>query len=637
MTSIAEMSVSAIAEREFTIDDTNEDMWAAQDRMRAEKERIASKMGMEVQRRMHANNPIQLKMIDNQVQLQEQNNRRMNSKYDSKISEINRILEEKKVRDQALLEKGLEEVQTDVANLKIETSSLAGQINLLKQEAAARKKEFDSAIGQVRDKFAKQDEWNEEVYSQVYALQADSALLMAEYEEKQKDLREKQYIEADPNTKVFYETVFSKMNEVFVATKALNSGMISRAQYADGDKAASFINLAGSLIPLPAVTTVLSYVAKGVQYLSDKREADRIQNISGSALGFSEMDEQRRTHSKFKICDWISRGLVFAYEEQIRALTTDSAATFGECCVKYVLDFLARSEDEKDAAASALAEASAAAAAATLAANSGPGGIPRPNDAATPRGSVSLRGIDSPAPSVTAGTTASLSAGPAQEVAVSPRDQLVTDLLIYMSNRRGIKNGKWGLNDVSLTTRIPGLTFTDRGIIKQCGLRTISGTMYHAPPPVPVNKEELAKKLVEKEIVAVVDKELGITTPPPSAPGQPQSPPAMSRTKSFGSKLFKWGSTSSAKQIVSDVSGAKEKAGGIALDLSLRLKEVAGTVLSDDTCRPEIYGYRLGTQREAAVLGMYETSQRAFGRIVPLSPDQLARDPKAQSKFWTGK
>ncbi|KAJ3129433.1 hypothetical protein HK100_008631 [Physocladia obscura] len=190
-------SASDIVAREFTIDDTNDDMYAAIDALRSEKDRLqtvfqAQQMGFDMQRKMQAGKSMQLKMIDNQVQLAEQSLRRLNTSYENKIKLLNRILDEKKVRDQALLEKGLEEVQTDVANLKVETSFLAGQINLLKKESEERKKEFDDQIADIRTKAADQNSWTEEIYSQVYTLQANSRILMAEYEEKQKNLREKE-------------------------------------------------------------------------------------------------------------------------------------------------------------------------------------------------------------------------------------------------------------------------------------------------------------------------------------------------------------------------------------------------------------------------------------------------------------
>ncbi|KAI9341707.1 hypothetical protein BDR26DRAFT_860141 [Obelidium mucronatum] len=440
---------------------------------------------------------------------------------------------------------------------------------------------------------------------------------MAEYEEKQQNLREKQYIEADPNTNAFYKKVFSKMNEVFVATKAIKSGMVSRSQYSAGDKAAGMITLVGSLIPLPAAATVLGYVSKGVQYISDKREGERINNITSNALGFSEMDE---------ICDWLSRGLVFAYEEQIRALTTEAADQFAECCVVYILDFLARTEDEKTAAAEAR-EASTTqshpprpltreASSDTIGANNAPTSV-----ASTP--------VPTTPDEVTATT-------PTEKVTISPREALVSDLLIYMSNRQGVKNGKYGFKDIELKTRIPGLVFTDRGIIKQSGLRTIHGTVYHAPPPPPpppTSGDPLEQ--VERGIRRGVQKGL---REPREKSRDPKSP-NMQRTPSIGARLFRWGQAhSNPLDAVKTYGAAKEEAAATALDMSLKFKEVFGAVISgEEPCRPDIYGYRLGTQREATELGLFQVASRTVSRVVPLSAEQLSRDPTAQSKFWTGK
>ncbi|KAJ3129432.1 hypothetical protein HK100_008630 [Physocladia obscura] len=402
------------------------------------------------------------------------------------------------------------------------------------------------------------------------------------------------------------------MNEVFIASKSIQSGMVSRAAYSKGDKAASYLTLAGSLIPFPAATAVLGYIAQGVQYLSDKREEDRINNVTGNALGFSEMDE---------ICDWIARGIVFAYEEQIRALKTDSAKTFAECCVKYVLDFLATEDSER---AVHLDEKSNA----TV---------------------VHVSSED--------GTVTNVATIPAQEIASSPQETLVSDLLVYMSRRTGVKNGAYGLSDVKLETRIPGVTFTDRGIIKQTGLRTANGTFYHAPPPAPPGKTQkqsispaerarqtLAKAVESPRTIAAGHPGVPaspLPTPPSGTP--PDSPaPSMTRSRSF-SKLFKWKSEN-PKELVKEASETakgvvdlKETATKMAVNVALNAQEKFGAMLSgDEPCRPDIYGYRLGTVREAVLLGMIEVS-KVHSKIIPLTPEQVARDPKAQSKFWTGK
>ncbi|KAJ3123900.1 hypothetical protein HK100_011443 [Physocladia obscura] len=397
------------------------------------------------------------------------------------------------------------------------------------------------------------------------------------------------------------------MNEVFIASKSIQSGMVSRAAYSKGDKAAGYLTLAGSLIPFPAATAVLGYIAQGVQYLSDKREEDRINNVTGNALGFSEMDE---------ICDWIARGIVFAYEEQIRALKTDSAKTFAECCVKYVLDFLATADSER---AVHLDEKS----------------------------DVTVVHVSSEDEAVTNVTTI-----PAKEIASSPQETLVSDLLVYMSKRTGVKNGAYGLSDVKLETRIPGVTFTDRGIIKQTGLRTANGTFYHAPPPPPRGKAQkqsmspaerarqaLAKAVESPRIIAVSYP--GVPASP--LPTPPESPaPSMTRSRSI-SKLFKWNSENpkelmkEASKTAKGVVDLKETATKVAVNVALNAQEKFCAVLSgDEPTRPDIYGYRLGTVREAVLLGMIEVS-KVQSKIIPLTPEQIARNPKAQSKFWTGK
>ncbi|KAJ3395259.1 hypothetical protein HDU84_000026 [Entophlyctis sp. JEL0112] len=602
-------SASEIVERQFTVDDSNDDLWGAIDAIRKEKDRLAQQMGMDMQKKMHANNPVQLKLIANQVQNIEDQQRRIHSKYDAKILELNRILDEKKVRDQENLEKELETVQIDVANLKVETSFLAGQVDLLKKEAKERKKAFDDQIAEIRSTAADQKSWNEEIYAKVYTLQANSQLLMAEYEEKQKDLREKEYIDSDPNTSAVYNTVFSKMNEVFVASKAINSGMVSRAAYTKGDTAAKYLSLAGSLVPFPAATIVLGYISQGVQYLSDKREEERINNISGNALGFSEMDE---------ICDWIARGIVFTYEEQIRALTTESATTFAECCVKYVLDFLA----SRDGDSSSSTSTSSSAANSAITPPRTPAGDASRSTSAIGDGDDAFGFNNSP--------TVGGPAPPAVVPKTNPRDALVSELVVYMSKRTGVKTNKAGIGSVKLETRIPGVTFSDRGIIKQTGLRTASGAYYHAAPPPPKPPA----------------KQYGGVPPVIQHPrGRTATPPTITKTKSF-SKLFarkienqkEFQKEATIASSVVDVSKLQETLTNSVLNVALAAQEDIGRWISnEEDCRPDIYGYRLGTSSEAFILNMVEVHQKTPNKIVPLTPEQIARDPNAHSKFWMGK
>ena len=54
-----------------------------------------------------------------------------------------------------------------------------------------------------------------------------------------------------------------------------------------------------------------------------------------------------------------------------------------------------------------------------------------------------------------------------------------------------------------------------------------------------------------------------------------------------------------------------------------------------DAAQPEVYGYRLASARDAAVLG-YFSAARQPGFVVPLNDDQLNRNPEAHTKFWRG-
>ncbi|OQS04450.1 hypothetical protein THRCLA_03313 [Thraustotheca clavata] len=503
-------------EREWTIDDSSEELWAAIDELRDKKDRLMTinrTEAMSFNQRADmfkrqittgppggkANAENQLRMLEQQKRFSEQNLQRNTRTIDTKIQEINRILEEKKVRDQKLLEEGLNEVQNDVSNLKETTKALAGQINVLRKEANERKAEFDKNIADIRKQAKEANEISEEMYSQLYALQADSQLLMAEYDAKQQNLREKQYIEENPSYSTVYSTVFSKVNEIFVASKALASGMVTREKYSDGDRAAQYMTLLTESIPFPAANMVMGCLTNRVQALSDQREHERVNNITSNANSFSEMDE---------ICDWISRGLVFAYEEQICAMTQRGVAVFSECLVRGVMEFLSTPQHEREMGLNFV-----------------------PNDE-----------VDSD-PAATLVSQLVVFLGRHDYKKREASIEKVTGCMPFMDfamfsmfNKKTptAKSLQRARNPVVIECRIPNVSWTDVGIFQSTGIRTSEQSVFHA-----------------------------------------------------------------------------------------------------DHSQPDIYGYRLSTVRDAAMLGYFQYPKRAKSHVLPLNESQLARDPEAHSKFWS--
>ncbi|OQS00502.1 hypothetical protein ACHHYP_03440 [Achlya hypogyna] len=518
-------------EREWTVDDPSEELWAAIDELREKRDKLVAisrteamsfNQRAEIYKRQIATGPAnmkmgaesQLRMLDQQKNFSEQNLQRNTRAIDTKIQELNRILDEKKVRgsllnhrdcldsdpiDQRQLEEGLQDVKQDVSTLKETTKALAGQITALKAEAAEHKAALDASIDAIRLEAKNANEFSEEMYSQIYALQAQSQLLMAEYDAKQAALREKQYIEENPSYATVYNTVFSKMNEIFVASKALASGMVTREKYSDGDRAAQYMSLLSEQVPFPAAGMVMGCLTNRVQALSDKREEERVANITSHANGFSEMDE---------ICDGISRGLVFAYEEQICAMTQSGVATFAECLVRGVMEFLSTPPHERDM------------------------GLLRVDDS----------GDDTETASLVAQIVVFLGRTDYQKKERSIEQ--VTSCFPFMDfamfqwfNKRTptAQSLERARHPVAIACRIPNASWTDVGIFQYTGLRTTSGTLFEGP-----------------------------------------------------------GSLS------------------------------------------ELYGYRLGTARDATLLGYLEQPKRTKGHVVPLTAEQLDRNPEAHTKFWRG-
>ncbi|RHY71692.1 hypothetical protein DYB34_004306 [Aphanomyces astaci] len=451
---------------------------------------------------MKANAETQLRMMQQQRTFAEQNLRRNTQKIDVQIDTINRLLEEKKVRDQRELEVGLTEVKSDVTNLKVVTSALTGQINALKAEAQERKKEFDASIADVRKQAASSAEWTEDVYAKIYTLQAQSQVLMAEYDAKQKALREKQYIDENPSYSLVYSTVFSKMNEIFIASKAIASGMVTREAYSDGEKMASYMTLIGEQIPFPPAQMVMQCLTNKVEGIATKREEDRVNNISSTANSFSEMDE---------ICDWIARGLVFAFEEQIQAMTAKGVAAFSECLVRGVMEFLSTPAAERDI------------------------GLPHPSSADSPLDPGAL--LVSQVLVFLCRSDYHKIENAVERVSSGCFSFFEFSFLAAFSQRSGTATTlERSKTPVTIETRLPGVEWTDVGIFHLSGLRTATGMTWYG-----------------------------------------------------------------------------------------------------DDARPDLYGYRLGGLRDAAQLQYVEYPTRAPSKVLPLTDDQLDRNPEAHRKFWEGR
>ncbi|CAK4650934.1 hypothetical protein LEN26_008431 [Aphanomyces euteiches] len=501
----------------YTLDTPSEELWAALDEIRAKRDKLmtiyrAQDRGLQMNQdnyKRQTMNPatkqnaeMQLRMIQNQRSLAEQNLRRNTDKLDAESDEINRLLEEKKVRDQRVLEVGLTEVKSDVTNLKLTTSALTGQINALKAEAQERKKEFDASISEIRQQATSAAEWSEEMYSQIYTLQAQSQVLMEEYDIKQKALREKQYIEENPAYARVYTTICSKMNEIFIASKAIASGMVTREAYSDGEKMASYMSLLGDQIPFPPAQMVMQCLTNRVQGLAAEREEERVGNISSNASSFAEMDE---------LCDSIARGLVFAFEEQIQAMTMKGVTTFSECLVRGVMEFLSTPEAERDA------------------------GLPFHSTKENP---------------------------------MEPGALLVSQLLVFLC-RTDYQKNETSVEKVSSGC----FSFLNFGILASLNKRSApAATLERAKNPVPI----------ECRIPEVEWTDVGIF----------------------------------------QLSG---------------MRTLTGDIWYGDDSRPDIYGYRLGSLRDAAQLRYLQYPERTTSRVLPLNQDQLDRNPEAHRKFWEGK
>jgi Ran GTPase-activating protein (RanGAP) involved in mRNA processing and transport len=180
---------------------------------------------------------------------------------------------------------------------------------------------------------------NPEQRRQLDKLQAEHDALMTEYREKQQILAEQREIECSEPLRLFYRSLQIKLQELFLACKTLDSGMVAREKTTTQDKIAQAIQLAGECFPLPGASIVTGIVSKGVQYRSDKAEEQKAERISHLLVGFAEID---------RVTEHTARELTLRYTEQLKMLTLEGAKLLGECGVKYMLLYLSGKHLEAD-------------------------------------------------------------------------------------------------------------------------------------------------------------------------------------------------------------------------------------------------------------------------------------------------
>lgn len=172
-------------------------------------------------------------------------------------------------------------------------------------EIRAREEKLDALMNMLKQQAEEQRAAAPALKEQLHALQANQRKLMEQYEQAQELEEQKDYLKARGKLWNFYQSVQLKINEMMLAYKVLNSGMICGEEQ---NTAVKYIALAGENIPIPGAAMAAGIINAGLRYRDARKQTKATDNINSLAVSVTEME---------KLSEETSRLLAFCFEEQI--------------------------------------------------------------------------------------------------------------------------------------------------------------------------------------------------------------------------------------------------------------------------------------------------------------------------------
>jgi ankyrin repeat protein len=225
-----------------------------------------------------------------------------------------------KVADYLWLKRSQQQIEVTVGELAVKREQV-GQSELTRQQLKETLIQIDQGRAETSD-----------LEKRVVALEADHQKLMAEYEHQQQLLEVERYIEGQPWLRTFNYHLQSKLTELFLTYKVLNSKLVTRERSVK-EKAVSggagVINLIGEALSIPGGTLVIKLMAGRGEALASKKltatEERKIEFIANLIRNLSVLDQE------VQAC---GRLLTFQYEHQILRLRDEKEVKkLVECAV----------------------------------------------------------------------------------------------------------------------------------------------------------------------------------------------------------------------------------------------------------------------------------------------------------------
>lgn len=196
------------------------------------------------------------------------------------------------------------------AERKKEENAAAARREKREAEIRAREEKLEALMMVLKQQAEEQRSIAPALKEQLNVLKANQKKLMDQYEQAQELEEQKGYLKARGKLWNFYQSVQLKINEMMLAYKVLNSGMISGEEQ---NTAVKYIALAGENIPIPGAAMAAGIINAGLRYRDAQQHTKATHNINSLAVSVTEME---------KLSEETARLLTFCFEEQVTMCDT---------------------------------------------------------------------------------------------------------------------------------------------------------------------------------------------------------------------------------------------------------------------------------------------------------------------------
>jgi ankyrin repeat protein len=237
------------------------------------------------------------------------------------------------------LQSSLHEVAAHVRALEEkegQQSSALDDVKRQQQQHRAEKATVEQLKNQL-DKMQLQDQHQRQKLQEMETLYA---ALHQDYQQRVRIEEEKRFLRSDDQLRIFYEKVERTLNQLFLAYKVLDTGMVERTKTSRLDKASQGITLLGEMVPLPFASLVAGVISFGVGRAADRSAEKHIRFIARLIRNTATIDQE---------AEEAARALTKAYEEQIKTLTPGGVETLAQCGIGRLIDYIQAEQlhDEK--------------------------------------------------------------------------------------------------------------------------------------------------------------------------------------------------------------------------------------------------------------------------------------------------